>query len=110
MLGLTEEKDDVLMKIRLARRGITGADAVTMLKTALLALTEDTLVATQVRDHLGLRVYRSDGDFVGWQELLNQLAEAHRILPNSEFIEATIALFGADAMRLAQLAPALAKK
>ncbi|MCM6778027.1 phage tail tape measure protein [Nocardia sp. CDC159] len=101
--GLTIE--DTAAAIGLfANSGIKGSDAGTLLKTALLALTDQGKPAQAAIRELGLRVYDAQGRFVGLHKLFGQLADASHRMTDEQYQAATATLFGSDAMRLASIA------
>lgn len=87
-----------------ANAGITGSDAGTLLKTALLALTDQGKPAQQAISQLGLTVYDAQGKFVGLPVLMDQLAAAAKRMTPEQYQAATATLFGSDAMRFAGIA------
>ena len=88
----------------LANAGIQGSDAGTLLKSALLALTDQGKPAQQAIDELGLTVYDANGKFAGMSSLLGQLKDAAASMTEEQYQAATATLFGSDAMRLASVA------
>ncbi|UGQ59880.1 phage tail tape measure protein [Rhodococcus pyridinivorans] len=88
----------------LANAGIQGSDAGTLLKSALLALTDQGKPAQAAIEELGLTVYDAQGQFVGFRELFGQLQEASANMTPEMYQAATATLFGSDAMRLAGVA------
>ncbi|MFC9786427.1 phage tail tape measure protein [Rhodococcus sp. NPDC127528] len=87
-----------------ANAGITGSDAGTLLKSALLALTDQGKPAQAAIRELGLTVYDAQGKFVGMHELFKQLKDASANMTDEQYQAATATLFGSDAMRLAGVA------
>lgn len=87
-----------------ANAGIQGSDAGTLMKTALLALTDQGKPAQQAIEELGLTVYDANGKFVGMQSLMEQLQDASENMTDEQYQAATATLFGSDAMRLAGIA------
>ncbi|ALA68451.1 phage tail tape measure protein [Corynebacterium lactis] len=87
-----------------ANAGIQGSDAGTLLKSALLALTDQGKPAQAAMEELGLSVYDMQGNFVGLPSLFEQLAEAQKSMTPEAYQAATATLFGSDAMRLAGIA------
>lgn len=87
-----------------ANAGITGSDAGTLLKTAMLALTDQGKPAQSAIEELGLTVYDAQGKFVGMSSLMGQLNEAAGRMSDEQYQAATATLFGSDAMRLAGIA------
>ncbi|MGV9744587.1 phage tail tape measure protein [Rhodococcus zopfii] len=88
----------------LANAGIQGSDAGTLLKSALLALTDQGKPAQAAIADLGLTVYDAQGQFVGFRELFGQLEDASKSMTPEMYQAATATLFGSDAMRLAGVA------
>lgn len=87
-----------------ANAGITGSDAGTLLKTALLSLTDQGKPAQQAIEELGLTVYDANGQFVGMHDLMSQLGDAASRMTDEQYQAAATTLFGSDAMRLAGIA------
>ncbi|AWB84773.1 phage tail tape measure protein [Corynebacterium liangguodongii] len=87
-----------------ANAGITGSDAGTLLKTALLAVTDQGKPAQQAIEELGLTIYDANGKFVGMHSLMAQLGDAAGRMTDEQYQAATATLFGSDAMRLAGIA------
>lgn len=88
----------------LANAGIKGSDAGTLLKSTLLALTDQSDQAETVMKQLGLTVYDAQGRFVGMESLFGQLNAASERMTDQQYQQATAILFGSDAMRLSGLA------
>ena len=88
----------------LANAGIQGSDAGTLLKSAMLALTDQGKPAQAAIEELGLTVYDANGKFVGMSDLLGQLKSASESMTEEQYQAATAVLFGSDAMRLAGVA------
>lgn len=88
----------------LANAGIKGSDAGTLLKSTLLALTDQSDQAETQMKLLGLRVYDAQGQFVGMESLFGQLNAASERMTDQQYQQATAILFGSDAMRLSGLA------
>lgn len=97
--------DDTATAIAMfANAGITGSDAGTLLKTALLSLTDQGKPAQAAIEELGLTVYNAQGQFVGLPTLMGQLKDAAQQMTPEAYQAATATLFGSDAMRLAGVA------
>lgn len=97
--------DDTATAIAMfANAGITGSDAGTLLKSALLALTDQGKPAQAAIEELGLTVYDAQGKFVGMESLMGQLNAAAKTMTDEQYQAATATLFGSDAMRLAGIA------
>lgn len=87
-----------------ANAGITGSDAGTLLKTSLLALTDQGKPAQNAIHDLGLTVYDAKGKFVGLPSLIGQLNAASNRMTEEQYQAASATLFGSDAMRFASIA------
>lgn len=87
-----------------ANAGITGSDAGTLLKTSLLALTDQGKPAQNAIHDLGLTVYDAKGKFVGLPSLIGQLNAASNRMTEEQYQAAAATLFGSDAMRFASIA------
>ncbi|MGW5387209.1 phage tail tape measure protein [Nocardia sp. NPDC003963] len=101
--GLTVEDTATALGM-FANSGIQGSDAGTLLKSALLALTDTGKPAQEAMRELGLTVYDSKGEFVGLRALFEQLDVAAARMTPEMYQAATATLFGSDAMRLASVA------
>lgn len=101
--GLTIE-DTATALAMFANAGIQGSDAGTLLKTAMLALTDQGKPAQQAIEQLGLTVYDANGKFVGMSSLMEQLQVASQNMTEEQYQAATATLFGSDAMRMAGIA------
>lgn len=87
-----------------SRMGINASDAGTMLKTSMLAITDQGKPAQGAIDELGLHLYDAQGKFVGYTNMLKQVADASNHMTQEQFQAATATLFGSDAMRAAMIA------
>jgi TP901 family phage tail tape measure protein len=87
-----------------ANNGIQGSDAGTLLKASLLALTDQGKPAQKAMKQLGLDVYDAKGRFVGFPQLMDQLAAAAKRMTPEQYQAATATLFGSDAVRFAGIA------
>ncbi|WP_032393341.1 phage tail tape measure protein [Rhodococcoides fascians] len=101
--GLTIEDTAATLGV-LSNAGIAGSDAGTLLKSALLALTDQGKPAQAAIEELGLTVYDAQGQFVGMSALFGQLDAAAASMTPELYQAATATLFGSDAMRLAGVA------
>lgn len=101
--GLSAE-DTAASIALLANNGIKGSDAGTLLKSSLLALTDQGNPAQGAIKELGLTVYDATGKFVGLHSLYGQLGEAAKRMTPEQYQAATAVLFGSDAMRIAGVA------
>lgn len=88
----------------LANNGVKGSDAGTLLKSALLAVTDQGESAQAAVRKLGLTIYDANGRFVGMHSLLDQLGQAAGRMSEEQYQAAANVLFGSDAMRLAGVA------
>lgn len=101
--GLTV--DDTATAIAMfANAGIKGSDAGTLLKTSMLALTDQGKPAQAAIEELGLTVYDQEGKFVGLSSLMGQLNKAAQGMTKEQYDAATAVLFGSDAIRFAGIA------
>ena len=98
--GLTID-DTATALAMFANAGIQGSDAGTLLKSALLALTDQGAPAQGAIEDLGLSIYDLQGNFVGLPALFDQLKDAQANMTPEAYQAATAVLFGSDAMRLA---------
>ncbi|WP_229481670.1 phage tail tape measure protein, partial [Mycolicibacterium mageritense] len=87
-----------------SRMGINGADAGTMLKTSLQAITDQGNPAQGAIEELGLQLYDANKQFVGVESMMKQVAAASTRMSEEEFQAATAVLFGSDAMRASMVA------
>ena len=88
----------------LANAGIQGSDAGTLMKSALLALTEPTEKQTFAMQQLGLWTEGAGFQFKGMGDLFAKLGAASKTMTRDQYNSATAVLFGSDAMRLAGVA------
>ncbi|MDF3308708.1 phage tail tape measure protein [Rhodococcus sp. T2V] len=101
--GLTIEDTAASLGV-LSNAGIQGSDAGTLIKSTLLALTDQGKPAQAAIKELGLTVYDAQGKFVGMSSLFGQLDAAAERMTDEQYQAATATLFGSDAMRLAGIA------
>ncbi|WP_159840217.1 phage tail tape measure protein [Nocardia sp. CY41] len=101
--GLTVEDTATALGL-FANSGIQGSDAGTLLKSALLALTDTGKPAQESIKQLGLTIYDNKGQFTGLRNLFVQLDAAAEKMTPEMYQAATATLFGSDAMRLAAIA------
>lgn len=87
-----------------SRMGINGSDAGTMLKTSLQAITDQGNPAQGAIKELGLTLYDTNGNFVGLESMMKQVAEASKRMTPELFQANTAILFGSDAMRASMVA------
>lgn len=82
----------------LASKGITGSEAGTQLRAALIGLTSPSKVAADEMDNLGISMYDSQGQFVGLANFAGQLQDALSTLTPEERANAMGILFSNAAM------------
>lgn len=97
-------EDTATMLGLFANAGITGSDAGTLLKSSLLALTDQGKPAQAAIEELGLTVYDAQEKFVGMRSLFEQLSNASKNMSQEQFQAATATLFGSDAIRQSMVA------
>lgn len=88
----------------LANAGIKGSDAGTLMKSALLALTDTTDKQSTAAEKLGFQLDGNGVKFKGMADLFATLGSARKRLTQDEYNAASAVLFGSDAMRLAGVA------
>ncbi len=86
-----------------ADRALVGSDAGTSLKTALIMLQNPTDKAMANMEALGISAYDAGGNFIGTAKLAGQLQAALGGLTQQERNAALATIFGADAMRAANV-------
>lgn len=86
-----------------ADRALVGSDAGTSLKTMLLMLQTPTGAASKKMEELGISAYDAAGNFIGTTALAGQLQKALGGLTQEERNAALATIFGADAMRAANV-------
>lgn len=87
----------------MGNNGIKGSDAGTSLKTMLMRLTAPTDTAAKAIDKLGLRVYNTDGSMRGFEDIVKDLAASTAHLSDEQRNQAFATIFGADAIRAANI-------
>ena len=87
----------------LGNNGIKGSDAGTSLKTMLMRLTAPTKEATGVMRSLGIQVYNADGSMRAFEDIVGQLESSTSGLTDEQRNMALTTLFGADAIRAANV-------
>ena len=88
----------------LANQGIKGSDAGTLIKSALLAITDQGKPAQGAIKELGLTLYDAQGRFVGLGSMMDQLGQAAQRMSPEAYQAATNILYGSDAARIAGVA------
>lgn len=86
-----------------ADRALVGSDAGTSLKTALMMLQAPTDKAKALMDQLGIAAYDTNGEFIGTTKLAGVLQKALGGLTQEQRNAALATIFGADAMRAANV-------
>ncbi|MFY1582877.1 phage tail tape measure protein [Micromonospora sp. WMMD734] len=86
-----------------ADRALVGSDAGTSLKTMLMMLQAPTDKAAGLMEELGIKAYDTSGNFVGTVKLAGQLQKALGGLTQEQRNAALAQIFGADAMRAANV-------
>ena len=86
-----------------ASAGMTGSDAGTSLKTMLQRLTPQSEEASKTMEALGLSAYDANGNFVGMTEYAGRLQKSMAGLSPEARAAAMNILFGADAVRAANI-------
>lgn len=86
-----------------ADRALNGSDAGTSLKTALMMLQSPTDKAAGLMEELGIAAYDANGNFIGTTKLAGQLQTALGTLTQEQRNAALATIFGADAMRAANV-------
>lgn len=87
----------------LGNNGIKGSDAGTSLKTMLMRLTAPTTEAAGAMNNLGLEVYNADGSMRAFEDIVGQLETATADLTDEQRNQALTTIFGADAIRAANI-------
>lgn len=86
-----------------ADRALIGSDAGTSLKTMLMMLQAPTEKSTKLMAKLGIAAYDANGNFIGTTKLAGQLQTALGGLTQEQRNAALAQIFGADAMRAANV-------
>ena len=86
-----------------ADNALSGSDAGTSLKTALMMLSAPTDKAAELMEELGIAAYDAEGNFVGVEKLAGQLKSQLSGLTQEQRNSALATIFGADAMRAASV-------
>ena len=87
----------------LGNNGLKGSDAGTSLKTMLMRLTAPTGEAAEAMSALGIQVYNADGSMRSFQDVVGQLETATAGLTQEQRNQALATIFGADAIRAANI-------
>jgi TP901 family phage tail tape measure protein len=86
-----------------ASAGLIGSDAGTSLKTMLMMLANPSKEASTLMEDLGINAYDAAGNFVGLTDLAGQLKSQMQGLTQAERDAALATIFGADAVRAANV-------
>ena len=86
-----------------ASQGLLGSDAGTSFKTMLQRLTPQSVEAQEMMDRLGISAYNASGNFVGLAEFAGNLQSAMQDLTPEQRNAALSVMFGADAVRAANV-------
>lgn len=86
-----------------ASAGLIGSDAGTSLKTMLMMLANPSKEAATLMEALGINAYDATGQFVGLESLAGQLQSRMSGLTQAERDAALATIFGADAVRAANV-------
>ncbi|GIV73534.1 phage tail tape measure protein [Caldilinea sp.] len=102
--GNRQSIDDLATAIAiLGNNGLKGSDAGTSLKTMLMRLTAPTDSAREAMEKLGIQVYNADGSMRSFQDIVAQLQQATAGLTDAQRNQALTTIFGADAIRAANI-------
>jgi TP901 family phage tail tape measure protein len=95
--------ENVAALMALADAGIVGSDAGTSLKTMFQRLVPHTDQAKALMKDLGINVFDAHGKFIGIQPALQEYSQGLEGLTQKQKIAALQTLFGADAIRAANI-------
>lgn len=87
----------------LANAGLQGSDAGTSLKTMLMRLQSPTDEAAGKMKELGIRVYDTHGKMLPFKNIIGQLESSTGKLTQEQKAQALTTIFGADAIRAANI-------
>lgn len=87
----------------MSNAGIQGSDAGTSLKTMLMRLAAPTKEAMGAMEGLGLNVYNADGSMRSFEAIVGDLSKATSGLSDVQRNAALSTIFGADAIRAANV-------
>jgi TP901 family phage tail tape measure protein len=87
----------------LGNNGIKASDAGTSLKAMLIRLTAPVDAAKDVMDDLGIAVYNTDGSMRSFEDIVYSLQDATKGLSDEQRNQALTTIFGADAIRAANI-------
>ena len=86
-----------------ASAGLTGSDAGTSFRSALLRLANPTDEAKKAMQDLGIEAYNAGGQFVGIESLAGQLQDRLGGLTQAQRDQTLALVFGQDAIRVANI-------
>lgn len=86
-----------------SKNALTGSDAGTSLKTALMFLAAPTVKSKNLMKELGINAFDASGKFVGLANLADQLQASLGDLTQEQQAHALATIFGADAMRVGNI-------
>lgn len=99
-----QQIDDLSTAIAiLGNNGIKGSDAGTSLKTMMMRLAAPTDKAAAVMQEMGLQVYNADGSMRSFQDIVASLTTATASYSAEQRNAAFNTIFGADAIRAANI-------
>lgn len=87
----------------LGNNGLKASDAGTSLKTMLMRLTAPGDAAKSTLDDLGVAVYNADGSMRSFEDIVFSLQDATAGLTDAQRNQALTTIFGADAIRAANI-------
>lgn len=87
----------------LGNNALKGSDAGTSLKTMLMRLTAPTDQALAAMNELGISVYNADGSMRAFPDIINNLQSSLGGLTDAQRNAAMTTIFGADAIRAANI-------
>jgi TP901 family phage tail tape measure protein len=91
------------MMALLANNGLNASDAATSLKTMTLRLTAPTAQAAKEMKKLGINVFNADGSMRDYHDIIVDLSRSTAGLTDQQRSMALSTIFGADAMRAANI-------
>ena len=86
-----------------ASAGLMGSDAGTSFRSMLMRLQNPTDEAAEAMSALGIAAYDANGEFVGIDAIAGQLQQSMKNLAPAQRDAAMATLFGADAVRAANI-------
>jgi TP901 family phage tail tape measure protein len=101
-MGLTLD-DTVVTLGALTKGALVGSDAGTSLKTMMMMLANPTEKASNMMRELGINAFDASGQFIGIYKLAGVLESKLGTLTQQQRMQALATIFGADAMRAANV-------